>query len=433
MALVDSLCARPCGPVLGEAQAPGDKSISHRAIILGALASGETRIGGLLESLDVLRTVEAVRAFGGEAERIGAGRWLVRGCEWRSPAATVECGNSGTSARLLIGTAAGFPLEVTFDGDASLRSRPMARVADPLRQMGANALLSGAGTLPVTLRGGPLNGIRFDNVQASAQVKSAVLLAGLRAEGPVEVIEPRPSRDHTERLLRAFGCEIQFGSGWARLGDKRTLAGTAVDVPGDPSSAAFPLVGALIVPGSAITLRSVLINPLRTGLFDTLLEMGAELRIDGGRPLGEEEVADIRACYSALRGVEVPAERAARMIDEYPILAIAAACAQGTTRMRGLGELRTKESDRIAAMVTGLRACGIDARAEDDDLIVEGQGGPPPGGAQVAAAGDHRIAMSFLVLGLGARAPVAVDSAAAIATSFPGFDATMRQLGAAIQ
>ena len=427
-----TLTAEPCDPLRGESRPPGDKSISHRAVILGALARGETRVEGLLESLDVKATIEAVRAFGAEAERRGPGRWVVRGAEWRSPAAPVDCGNSGTAARLLMGAAAGFAIEARFTGDESLRRRPMARVLEPLCAMGAEAVSAEGGRLPLRLRGGGLRGLAFDNVHASAQVKSAVLFAGLRAQGAVEVTERSPSRDHSERLLRAFGCEIDFAPGCARLGDRRALHGTEVEVPGDPSSAAFPLVAALVVPGSRVTLRSVLVNPLRTGLLDTLVEMGADLRIDRRRRLGEEEVADIQACFSPLRGVEVPAERAPRMIDEYPILAVAAAFAEGATRMRGLGELRAKESDRFAAMFAGLRACGVEARAEGDDLIVEGKGGPPPGGADVAAAGDHRIAMSFLMLGLGARAPVTIDSAAAIATSFPGFGAAMRRLGATI-
>jgi 3-phosphoshikimate 1-carboxyvinyltransferase len=432
MNVPDTLSAAPSTPLTGEIEPPGDKSISHRAMILGALARGETRIEGLLESLDVMATIEAVRAFGAQAERLGPGRWVARGGEWRSPAAPIDCGNSGTAARLLMGAAAGFALEATFTGDDSLRRRPMARLLEPLCAMGADAVSAEGGRLPVRLRGGGLRGIGFSNVHASAQVKSSVLLAGLRADGPVEVTEPHPSRDHTERLLRAFGCDIDFGPGRARLGERRVLRGIDIQISGDPSSAAFLLVAALIVPGSRVTLRSVMVNPLRTGLLDTVLEMGAELRLADRRRLGEEEVADIYAGFSRLRGVEVPAERAPRMIDEYPILAIAAAFAQGTTRMGGVSELRVKESNRIATIVAGLRACGVEAHVEDDDLIVEGRGGPPPGGAPVAAQGDHRIAMAFLVLGLGAAAPVTVDSFGAIATSFPGFDETMRGLGAAI-
>ena len=404
--------AEPSGPLSGALVAPGDKSISHRALVLAAMARGETRIDGLLESLDVLRTAEAVRAFGAETARSGPGQWRVEGATWQCPTGPIDCGNSGTAARLLMGAAAGFEIQAVFDGDESLRRRPMARVIDPLRQMGAQ--IDGE-QLPVTLRGGALRGIVFDNRIASAQVKSAILLAGVQADGLVEVTEPQPSRDHTERLLRAFGCETDFGPGWAKLGGRRALTGTEVVVPGDPSSAAFPLVAGLIVPGSRITVRDVLANPTRTGLFDTLQEMGADLRIENVRPLGEEMVADIIANASTLHGVEVPAERAVRMIDEYPILAVAAACADGETRMRGLGELRAKESDRLAAIVAGLRACGVAAETAGDDLIVQGCGGPPPGGARVAAEGDHRIAMSFLVLGLAARAPVEVDSAAMFA------------------
>ena len=427
-----TLLAEPSPALRGTLQVPPDKSISHRALILGALAEGETRIEGLLESLDVQRTAEAVRAFGAKVEREAPGRWTVRGTPWRSPPAAIDCGNSGTTARLLLGAAAGFPVEALFTGDESLRARPMARLLEPLARMGAEVLQSDQGRLPVRLRGGGLGGLRFASPQASAQVKSALLLAGLRADGPVEIVEPAPSRDHTERLLRAFGCDIDFAPGRARLGERRALAGTAVRVPADPSSAAFPLVAALLVPGSRLTLPAMLANPLRGGLVDTMVEMGADIRMGAPRPFGAEEAVDIEACFSPLRAVDVPAGRAPRMIDEYPILAVAAAAAEGTTRMRGIGELRAKESDRVAAIVDGLRACGVAAHADGDDLIVEGCGGPPPGGAQVEARGDHRIAMSFLVLGLAARAPVTVDSAATIATSFPAFAESMAGLGARI-
>lgn len=428
----DLRLSEPSGPLLGLVDSPPDKSISHRVLILGAMARGETRIENLLESLDVQRTADAVRAFGAKVERDAPGHWTVRGAEWRSPPAPIDCGNSGTTARLLLGAAAGYPVEAEFTGDDSLSRRPMARVLEPLARMGAQVAASDVDRLPVTLRGGGLRGLRFESPHASAQVKSAILLAGLRASGPVEVVEPQPSRDHSERLLRAFGADVEFGPGWVRLGERRALAGIPVRVPGDPSSAAFPLVAALLVPGSRVTVRAVLANPLRTGLIETLAEMGAELRQTNRRPCGEEEIVDIEACFSALRGVEVPAERAARMIDEYPILAVAAAAAEGTTRMRGIGELRAKESDRIAAILAGLAACGVEARAEGDDLVVEGRSGPPPGGARVEAQGDHRIAMSFLVLGLAARAPVTVDSAGSIATSFPRFIETMDGLGARI-
>jgi 3-phosphoshikimate 1-carboxyvinyltransferase len=413
----------------GEIEVPGDKSISHRALILGGLASGETRISGLLEGDDVLHTAGAVRAFGAEVERLGPGEWRVRGADWRSPAQPIDCGNSGTGARLLMGAAAGLPISATFTGDASLSSRPMERVLAPLRAMGARTEGS---TLPVTIHGGDLHGISFVNEKASAQVKSAILLAGLKASGPVEVIEPAQSRDHSENMLRAFGCDVETEDGVIRLGNQRTLRGTDVLVPGDPSSAAFPVVAALLVPGSRVTIRNVMVNPLRTGLFTTLREMGADLQFENERVQGGERIADLSVAASDLQGVEVPATRAPSMIDEYPILGVAAAFARGTTVMRGLAELRVKESNRLAAIIAGLRACGVDAREEGDSLIVEGLGGPPPGGSQVQAHHDHRIAMSFLVMGLGARQSVSVDSAGMIATSFPNFVSLMQSLGARI-
>jgi len=432
---VDELSSRSDGPIRGEAVCPGDKSISHRALILGAMADGETRIEGLLESEDVLRTASAVAAFGALPSRQGPGSWRVRGAEWRSPERTVDCGNSGTAVRLLMGAAAGFPLTARFDGDESLRRRPMRRVIDPLSGMGAR--IDGGPLLPLTLSGGLLRGISFASPHASAQVKSAILLAGLRAAGPVEVVEPAPSRDHTERMLRAFGVPVEVeeqGSGHrVRLPESRQLQGTAVDVPGDPSSAAFPTVAALLVPGSEVTMRRVLTNPLRTGLFDVLRMMGADLSFSQERDLGEEQAADVTARSSALRAVEVPAAIAPRMIDEYPILAVAAACASGTSVMHGLAELRVKESDRLAAIVAGLEACGVGVEVQGDSLAVHGCGGPPAGGARVSTHGDHRIAMAFLVLGLAARRPVVVDQTAMIDTSFPGFDDLMRGLGASIE
>ena len=413
----------------GIVNVPGDKSISHRALILGGLASGETHITGLLEGDDVLHTAEAVRALGAEVERIGVGEWRVRGAEWRRPGSPVDCGNSGTGARLLMGAAAGFPIEVTFTGDASLSGRPMERVLGPLRAMGA---ATEGSTLPVTIRGGGLSGISFVNEKASAQVKSAILFAGLRANGDVEVVEPAQRRDHSENMLRAFGCDVDTVDGTVRLGERRTLTGTNVVVPGDPSSAAFPTVAALAVPGSEVTVRNVMVNPLRTGLLTTLIEMGADISFANERDEGGEKVADLMVRASVLRGVEVPASRAPSMIDEYPILGVAAAFASGRSVMHGLSELRVKESDRLAAIIAGLRACGVDAREEGDSLIVEGLGGPPPGGGSVKAHHDHRIAMSFLVMGLAARQPVTVDSADMIATSFPDFVPLMQSLGAQI-
>jgi 3-phosphoshikimate 1-carboxyvinyltransferase len=419
------------GPLAGTVAVPGDKSMSHRALILGALAGGETQISGLLEGEDVLHTAAAIRAFGADARRLAPGSWRVEGPgEWASPQASVDCGNSGTGARLLMGAAAGFPIRATFAGDASLSGRPMERVLAPLRDMGARTHGS---RLPVTIEGGGLNGISFVNQTASAQVKSAILLAGLRAKGEVEVIEPKPSRDHSENMLRAFGCEVEVTDKRVRLGVRRALTGCGVAIPGDPSSAAFPAVAALLCPASEISIPGVMANPLRTGLYETLAEMGADLRFANRRVHGGEAVADLHIRASSLRGVEVPAERAPRMIDEYPILAVAAAFAEGRTVMRGLGELRVKESDRLAAIVAGLRRCGVEAREEGDDLIVEGKGGAVPGGGAILAHDDHRIAMAFLVLGLASRAPVSVDSADMIATSFPGFTSLMRSLGARIE
>jgi 3-phosphoshikimate 1-carboxyvinyltransferase len=418
----------------GSTAVPGDKSMSHRALILGGMAQGETRISGLLEGQDVLHTAESVRALGAQVERIEEGNWRVTGAVWRSPGSIVDCGNSGTGVRLLMGAVAGFPIAVSFTGDASLRSRPMGRVLDPLREMGVEAEASD-GRLPVTLRGGRLRGIHFINTKASAQVKSAILLAGLRAEGEVEVIEPAPSRDHTENMLRAFGCEVAVSEAaeWRRirLGGQRGLTACDVEVPGDPSSAAFPLVAALVTPGSEVTVTNVMLNPLGTGQVAPLHGLGADLSFANRRNVGGEEVADITARSSRLRGAEVPAERAPSMIDEYPILAIAAAFAEGTTRAHGLAELRVKESDRLAAIIAGLLACGVEARDERDTLVVEG--GAPAGGGSVVTHGDHRIAMSFLVMGLAAREPVTVDEAGMIATSFPGFAELMRGLGARVE
>ena len=413
----------------GEISIPGDKSMSHRALILGGLAKGTTVIHGLLESEDVFRTAEAVAAFGPVVERLGAGHWTVSGADWESPAGPINCGNSGTSARLLVGTAAGFALEAKFIGDASLSRRPMGRVLGPLRRMGATA---DGDFLPVTVRGGQLQRISHVNATASAQVKSALLLAGLRAKGGVEIIEPIASRDHGETMLRAFGCDVKAAQGNISLSDGCSLTATTIYIPGDPSSAAFPLVAALISPGSTVSVRSVMISPLRTGLFDTLREMGARIDIAPGGRLGGEAVADITIGHGALHGIEVPADRAPSMIDEVPILAVAAAYASGRTVLHGLAELRLKESDRLAAIVAGLRVCGVDASEEGDSLVIAGADGPPPGGGLVETRGDHRIAMSFLVLGLASRAPVTVDSAASIATSFPGFADLMRTIGARI-
>lgn len=433
-----SLTARRGGPLSGRVRAPGDKSISHRALILGAMATGTTEIEGLLEGADVLATARAVEAFGATVERLGEGRWRVQGQGgFTTPAGVIDCGNSGTGVRLLMGAAAGCGVEATFDGDASLRSRPMKRVTDPLGHMGADFWQGGEVGLPITLLPhGGLMGQTEVLKAPSAQVKSAILLAGLNAEGLTTVIEREPTRDHTERMLRAFGARIEVEDEprgrVITLPGGQALKGTAVVVPGDPSSAAFPMVAALITPGSRVVIENVLLNPLRTGLIDTLHEMGGRISLVNQREAGGEAVADLLVEHSPLKGVAVPPERAVSMIDEYPILAVAAAFAEGTTTMRGVAELRVKESDRIALMAAGLAACGVEVEEEPDALIVRGTGKPPRGGATIATAGDHRIAMSHLVLGLAAQEPVTVDEAGMIATSFPGFVELMGALGADI-
>lgn len=434
------LRAGPGRPLRGETRAPGDKSISHRALILGAMASGVTEISGLLEGDDVRRTAAAMTAFGAGVERLGDGAWRIVGKgRLAEPVDVIDCGNAGTGARLMMGAAAGYDLAVTFTGDVSLRSRPMARVLDPLSGMGARWLGREGTRLPITLRGGGLKAVDYRLPMPSAQVKSAILLAGLNASGTTRVVEPEATRDHTERMLRAFGADVdvsdQREGRVITLTGNQALTGCAVEVPGDPSSAAFPLVAALITPGSEVTVRGVLLNPLRTGLFATLREMGADLEITDVRASGGDEIGDITARYSALRGVTVPPERAASMIDEYPVLSIAAAFARGPTVMRGLAELRVKESDRLALMSTGLAACGVALEEEPEGLTVVGTDGaahPVRGGAAISTLGDHRIAMSFLVLGLAAREAVTVDEAGMIATSFPGFETLMTGLGADI-
>jgi 3-phosphoshikimate 1-carboxyvinyltransferase len=416
--------------------APGDKSISHRALILSAMATGVTEIEGLLEGDDVLATARAVAAFGAEVERLGPGRWRVTGHgAFRQPGGVIDCGNAGTGVRLLMGAAAGYPIEVAYDGDASLQKRPMKRVTGPLAQMGARFVWSVVeDRLPLTLSGGGLKGLEFVQTVASAQVKSAILLAGLNAAGRTVVVEPEKSRDHSERMLAAFGARVQVeteGAGWrVALEGGQALTGTDVAVPGDPSSAAFPLAAGLIVPGAEVTVRGVMLNPLRTGLFETWLEMGADLTVSNRRAAGGEEVGDLTARHSSLTGIVVPPARAASMIDEYPILAATAAFAEGKTVMRGIGEMRVKESDRIALMAAGLTACGVRVEEEPEGFTVTG--GRVACGATVTTHGDHRIAMSHLVLGLAAEAAVTVDEPGMIATSFPGFVEMMQSLGAEI-
>ena len=438
------LAARAAGPLAGHARVPGDKSISHRALMFAGTAVGETAIDGLLEGEDVLATARAMAALGAgvtRCEEAAGPVWRVRGCGvggLKAPDDVIDLGNSGTGARLLIGLIAGNPITAFLTGDASLRGRPMQRVMTPLAAMGASFVATAGDRLPLAVTG-PEEPMAIDYALpvASAQVKSAVLLAGLGAAGATSVIEPTPTRDHTERLLRHFGAEVREATGaeGARtitLVGQPELVAAPVSVPADPSSAAFPAVAALLVPGSRLILDGVMTNPTRTGLYTTLAEMGAELAWDNARDAGGETVADLSVAAGPLTGVEVPAERAPSMIDEYPVLAVAAACAQGTTVMRGLAELRVKESDRLAATATGLAACGVDVETAADALVVHGRGRPPSGGAEIATALDHRIAMAFLVLGLAAERPVAIDDARPIGTSFPGFVKLMRGLGADI-
>lgn len=429
------------GPLKGETTPPGDKSISHRAVILGGIAEGATVIRGLLEGEDVLRTVAALQALGARAEKDKDGVWRIegRGLEkLHAPAGALDMGNSGTAARLLMGLLAGRPFASSFTGDASLCKRPMQRVITPLSQMGAQ-FRSVEGKLPLTVTGTahPVP-ITYRLPVASAQVKSAILLAALSAEGVTTVIEPQPTRDHSELMLRAFGAKIETaaapdGSESITLAGRPRLKAQEITVPADISSAAFPLVAALLRPGSEVLLKDVGLNPRRAGLIETLKEMGAKIELRNQRERSGEKVADIFAAGGALKGVTVPAARAPSMIDEYPILAVAAACAHGTTRMLGLAELRVKESDRLALMAEGLKRCGVKAEAEGDNLIVHGAGGEVPGGSEAATAMDHRIAMSFLVLGSAAKAPVRIDDGGFIATSFPGFVDLMNGLGAKIE
>ena len=434
--------ARQSEALRGKARVPGDKSISHRSFMFGGLASGETRITGLLEGEDVMRTGEAMKAMGARIEKNG-GEWIINGVGngcLLEPQAPLDFGNAGTGSRLTMGLVGTYDMETTFIGDASLSGRPMGRVLEPLRQMGVQVVKAAPGDrMPITLRG-PKHAapITYRVPMASAQVKSAVLLAGLNTPGVTTVIEPTMTRDHTETMLQGFGANLDVetdeqGVRHIFIEGQGKLTGQTIAVPGDPSSAGFPLVAALIVPDSDITIENVLMNPTRTGLLLTLQEMGGNIEILNPRDAGGEDVADLRVRSSELRGVVVPAARAPSMIDEYPVLAAAAAFAEGETLMLGLEELRVKESDRLAAVARGLEANGVDCTEGETTLSVRGRpGGKGLGGGTVATHLDHRIAMSFLVLGLATEKPVTIDDANMIATSFPEFMGLMKELGATI-
>lgn len=435
----------------GDVVPPGDKSMSHRALMLGALALGQTTITGLLEGEDVLATANALRQLGVRILRRDDGVWMVQGVGiggLAAPDDVLDMGNAGTAARLLLGILATHPHKAILTGDASLRSRPMARVIEPLSRMGAQFEAAPGGRLPLTVQGAhtPIP-IDYISPVASAQVKSAVLLAGLNTMGATSVTEATRTRDHTERLLRHFRCDVSETE--TDAGTRITVKGwqdlraADVSVPADPSSAAYPVVAALLAGEGAVTVRNVCLNPLRAGLYDTLLEMNAGLSIENRREEAGETVGDIVASAGALSAVNVPAARSASMIDEYPVLAMAAAVAKGTTRFNGVGELRVKESDRLSAVADGLAACGVTVRTGDDWMEIDGSGGAPvrgtgkgPGTGQestVATHLDHRIAMSFLLLGLASRDGVGVDDTAMIETSFPGFTEMLNRLGAKIE
>ncbi|WP_413206871.1 3-phosphoshikimate 1-carboxyvinyltransferase [Rhodospirillum sp. A1_3_36] len=442
------LRSRRGGALSGSVRVPGDKSISHRSLMLGGLAVGRTEVTGLLEGEDVVATAKAMSAMGAKVQRVADGApdggplWLVDGLGvggLMEPADVLDMGNAGTGARLLMGLLATHPLTAVMTGDGSLRKRPMKRVTDPLALFGARFLGRSGERLPMAVQGcaEPLP-VTYRVPMASAQVKSAVLLAGLNTPGETTVIEPTPTRDHTERMLRHFGADLRVeegedGATMITLVGQPELTGKAIIVPADPSSAAFPLVAAILVPNSHVTLTGVGMNPQRIGLIETLREMGADISIRSPREEAGEPVADLEVRAAPLSGIEVPASRAPSMIDEYPILAVAASMARGETRMHGLAELRVKESDRLTAMAEGLAACGVSVEVDGDTLIVHGKAEPPRGGATVPVNLDHRIGMSFLILGLITEEPVAIDDGRAIDTSFPGFTSLMAELGATIE
>lgn len=427
------------GPLKGKIFAPGDKSISHRSLILGAMAKGKTNITGLLEGADIMATAEAMNKLGARVERIKKGEWIIKGCGEAgliSPSEPIDCGNAGTGVRLLMGAISGYKISATFKGDTSLSSRPMARVLNPLEQMGIEYNCDEGETLPATIiSSGNLKSIDYVSPHASAQVKSAILLAGINTSGVTSITEHTLSRDHSENMLKAFGATINIetqGQGQkVSIKGPVTLKGTDISIPGDPSSAAFPIIAAIITPGSDILVQNVMMNPTRIGLFTTLTEMGAYLRADNYRTSGGEIIADIHVKYSQLNGVIVPEERAPSMIDEYPILAVAAAYAKGTTVMRGIAEMRVKESDRIKATFKLLIKNGVDVKEHSDGLSIKG--GSVTGGATVLTHHDHRIAMSALILGINAENPITIDDSSMIATSFPTFFELMAEIGAKIE
>ena len=438
-----TLTSKKSGPLKGVTRIPGDKSISHRALMLGALTIGETIISGLLEGEDVLNTAEAMRQMGADIQKDKAGLWRVFGVGiggLHEPKEPLDMGNSGTSTRLLMGVVAGHDIKATFTGDASLSKRPMKRVMTPLAQIGATFEATNGERLPLTMRGAknPL-AIEYRLPVASAQVKSAVILAGLNALGTTTVIEDRPTRDHTENMLRHFGFEVitkklPDGAESISVRGQQELQPCAVDVPSDPSSAAFPVVAAILNKGSEIQLSRVGISDRRNGLYTTLIEMGADITFEHERIESGERVANIIVRGTGpLKGVDVPADRAPSMIDEFPILAMAAACAHGTTRMTGLEEVRVKDSDRLLMIANGLKACGVKLEMGENSLTIFGDGKPPKGGAIIETALDHRIAMSFLILGTATDEPITIDNAAPIKTSFPNFVELMRDLGADIK
>jgi len=438
-ARADTLISHHTTGLTGTAPVPGDKSISHRSLILGGLAIGKTKVKGLLEGDDVMATANAMRALGVPIERTDDGGWHITGVGLHglmSPERPLDLGNSGTGVRLLMGVVAGQQITATFTGDSSLSVRPMGRITEPLAKMGARVTSRDAGLLPVTISGSatPLAADHVSKV-ASAQIKSAVLLAGLNARGITRVTEPHASRDHTESMLRHFGAEVtqtvdEDGTHHIALAGEAELRAADIIVPSDPSSAAFVMVAALITSGSDVTIPGVGMNPLRTGLIATLQEMGGQIEIANRRTEGGEPVADIRVRHSELTGIAVPADRAASMIDEYPILSVAASVAKGKTVMQGVAELRVKETDRIKVMADGLAEAGVKVDYDDDSMTVTG--GPVAGGVRIASQHDHRIAMSFLTLGMVAESPISVTGCETINTSFPGFADLMNRCGAAI-